>query len=431
MANLPSAYQEVEYIESSGTQRIDTGIRPDDTTYWLVCKINLTSISWDWTVANLWWPDINHYRYGINWLRDMWQPANIMTESPSESYITWATTWTDYEVSFNYNSDRSLIVNWSTLKSWLTTWSYTYGVNWNIFTWAYWNWSYGRYGSFKLYSFQIYKGTTLLRDFVPCYRKNDSVIWLYDLVWGLFYTNAGTWTFTKWLDVIKPLINHWFIGTWHKELGRRPWVNTIAYYPLKWDLNDYSGNGYNAESSWGTITYPNNKYADFSAAYARFPNGYSSGTTTDDITISLWARDITSSQWEGNMFVMGQDWFGDWWWALIRAVNSNNDYSAYIVTWWAMQTTSAYNVSSWVWHHFVETVSPTNREMKFYIDWVLKETVSINSSMRIDGKSAIGKVGNYTHNVNWDISEIINERKARTAQEILDYYNQTKANYWL
>jgi len=211
----------------------------------------------------------------------------------------------------------------------------------------------------------------------------------------------------------------------------QPWVDTIAYYPLKWDLNDYSGNGYNAESSWGTITYPNNEYANFSAAYARFPNGYSSGTTTDDITISLWARDITPSWWEGNMFVMGQDGFGNWWWAMIRTENSNNDYLAYTVTWWAAQLTSAYNVSSWVWHHFVETVSPTNREMKFYIDWVLKETVSINSSMRIDGKSAIGKVGNYSHNVNWDISEIINERKVRTDQEIADYYNQTKANYWL
>jgi hypothetical protein len=29
---------------------------------------------------------------------------------------------------------------------------------------------------------------------------------------------------------------------------RNPWANTIAYYPLNWDINDHSSNGYNL--SW-------------------------------------------------------------------------------------------------------------------------------------------------------------------------------------
>ena len=42
---------------------------------------------------------------------------------------------------------------------------------------------------------------TPIRNFVPCYRKSDNVIGLYDTVEGVFYTNAGTGSFTKGVDV--------------------------------------------------------------------------------------------------------------------------------------------------------------------------------------------------------------------------------------
>ena len=45
------------------------------------------------------------------------------------------------------------------------------------------------------YSFKIWKGDTLLRDFVPCYRKSDNVLGMYDIVEGEFYTNSGTGQF--------------------------------------------------------------------------------------------------------------------------------------------------------------------------------------------------------------------------------------------
>ena len=42
---------------------------------------------------------------------------------------------------------------------------------------------------------------TPIRSFVPCYRKSDNAIGLYDTVEGAFYTNAGTGAFTKGADV--------------------------------------------------------------------------------------------------------------------------------------------------------------------------------------------------------------------------------------
>ena len=56
----------------------------------------------------------------------------------------------------------------------------------------------------NLYSCKMYKDSTLenmVRDFVPCYRKADSVVGLFDLVSNTFFTNAGTGTFTKGADV--------------------------------------------------------------------------------------------------------------------------------------------------------------------------------------------------------------------------------------
>ena len=42
---------------------------------------------------------------------------------------------------------------------------------------------------------------TVLREFVPCYRKSDNVIGMYDLTNNQFYTNAWSWTFWKWDNI--------------------------------------------------------------------------------------------------------------------------------------------------------------------------------------------------------------------------------------
>lgn len=55
--------------------------------------------------------------------------------------------------------------------------------------------------SAKLYSMKLYENAVKVRDFIPCYRKSDNEIGLYDLVNGVFYTNAGSGTFAKGADV--------------------------------------------------------------------------------------------------------------------------------------------------------------------------------------------------------------------------------------
>lgn len=53
----------------------------------------------------------------------------------------------------------------------------------------------------ELYHVTLYNNGVLVEDFVPCYRKSDSVAGLYDIVNGIFYTNGGNGTITVGADV--------------------------------------------------------------------------------------------------------------------------------------------------------------------------------------------------------------------------------------
>ena len=54
----------------------------------------------------------------------------------------------------------------------------------------------------RVYYFKYYdKNNTLICDLVPCYRKNDGVIGMYDIVRKIFLTNAGSGSFTKGANV--------------------------------------------------------------------------------------------------------------------------------------------------------------------------------------------------------------------------------------
>lgn len=64
--------------------------------------------------------------------------------------------------------------------------------------------------NFRLYSCKITVWGDPYFNFVPCYRKADWEVWVYDLVNDVFYTNQWSWAFKKW-----PPVN-----TWHKEITK-------------------------------------------------------------------------------------------------------------------------------------------------------------------------------------------------------------------
>ena len=192
--NLPLSYQEVEYIESSGTQWIDTWIIPKHTTKSQIKFKNLAT-TWDVIYWMSSWDDSADYRlfnYNSTCYFDMWS-----------SRINW---WTlsanvEYELEL-WNYYVKNMKTWTNIISWSTVSSYTW---WRAITLN--NHSNTYYSRNVWYYVKIYDWDTLVRDFVPCYRKSDNEIWMYDLVERKFYTNSWSGSFVKWDNVAySPLI---------------------------------------------------------------------------------------------------------------------------------------------------------------------------------------------------------------------------------
>lgn len=190
-------YQEVEYIQSSGTQYVNTLYIPSVNT-----KIE-TDIQWG-TQSTSWaaFFGATGNDSSADWI--LWR----IYSSTSTNFNPWfcnATYW-ERQITTTINAWHNIVLkSWSCNLDWtsytITTSSTPYQSSIDLFAWNNWWTHWWRASQCAIKTFKIYESWTLVRDFVPCYRKSDNVIWLYDLVKDQFYTNSWTWTFTKWPDV--------------------------------------------------------------------------------------------------------------------------------------------------------------------------------------------------------------------------------------
>lgn len=191
-SRLPSEYQEVEYIESTGTQYIDTGI---------VGKNGIRIL------AEMGWATLSGSLFGSR-----------KTSGATRFFVTYYAN----RIDFGYGGDTVSDVSPQAGQIYeidfdVTGGTYNFGVDGTYKT--------GRateldtecnmfiFGANRPYttnqlSKSIFKSMTIanannemLRDFIPCYRKSDGEIGLYDTVSKNFFTNSGTGTFTKGQDI--------------------------------------------------------------------------------------------------------------------------------------------------------------------------------------------------------------------------------------
>ena len=196
---LPETYQQVEYIESTGTQYIDTlftdtgGIIGQYTASY-TSSVNSAILS----SHNISSPyGRNYAEYNFN--KSAWELGygdnyflyNASINLNEIYHVKFSTILKDAYLSLNNN----IVIKDNTLS----TISNTHVM---IFTNDYALENSNSTTKAKLYSAKIYDSSKrLVRDFIPCYRKSDNVIGLYDLVEGKFYVNKGTGTFNNGNDV--------------------------------------------------------------------------------------------------------------------------------------------------------------------------------------------------------------------------------------
>ena len=197
---LPFSYQEVEYIQSSGTQYIDVGVSLDHNCG-IKCKAMY--ISKPSTHADVCGFIVGPLNGGatINWRIQGGNPAMFFSDSlSSTSYIGnyynqfAANVW--YELAMNAEGNRKIIldgVNYGNIGS--------FNGSYDVYLFA----SYNVYGGSVPYGMATIRVSSLIlydengnesANLIPCYRKSDSVVGMYDIVRNIFLTNAGTGDFT-------------------------------------------------------------------------------------------------------------------------------------------------------------------------------------------------------------------------------------------
>ena len=181
---LPSGYKRLEYIQSTGTQYINTGFKPNNNTR-VVMDLLYTGSE---NISN---------EFGA------WNSSNnasfiCLTTGQNNLYPFYGNA--SQTVSVNRTARHTVDMDKNVVKMNGTTmitfdqmsFQCTYpmflccfnnvGSNWNM-------------TSMRIYSCQIYDNGTLVRDFIPC-QTTAGEIGLWDDVNSVFYGNAGTGTFT-------------------------------------------------------------------------------------------------------------------------------------------------------------------------------------------------------------------------------------------
>lgn len=179
---LPSDYIQLEYIQSSGSQYINTGFKPNQDT-----KISITV---DFPLSGTTWLYGGRTSAGSNSL-------GFLSEGGSRYRFDYASSITALETKptgkFTIDSDKNKCYINGELVFTATYTTFASPVNMYIFNNNN-NGSLSGGSSAKLYNCSIYDNGVLIRSFIPC-KNSSGTIGLYDSVNNQFYQNAGTGTF--------------------------------------------------------------------------------------------------------------------------------------------------------------------------------------------------------------------------------------------
>ena len=198
-SGLPLGFTKVEYIQSTGTQYIDTGYFISDLTnkYSVHLRMTVDGGTAQGTSSNNWG------YMGIN-------GGLILTYTPNglglanEGVPVTENKIFDVTMTRNSNASRVLIIDDTTIN--MTNQGTSVPDRpFGIFRLSPFSTEFNRiYG--KIYEFQGYVNDILVKNLIPCRRNSDSVLGMYDTISGTFLTNAGTGTFTAGNNVTDNVI---------------------------------------------------------------------------------------------------------------------------------------------------------------------------------------------------------------------------------
>lgn len=185
---LPDNVEQLEYIESTGTQYIDTGVFPSNNL-----KINIKACYTNSNALYMLGSD-NAYNAGVN----IWWDPNYKTQGYKGIFgtpimSTGVIPQINVPVTITLQNNK-IYVDGQQKGSGSTQDVSKYSKS-SIYVFCTHRGGKAQHNtSMRLYELQMYDGDTLIRDFIPILDEND-VAYLYDKVEKKFYYNSGTGTF--------------------------------------------------------------------------------------------------------------------------------------------------------------------------------------------------------------------------------------------
>ena len=200
-STIPYAYQRVEYLESSGTQWIDTGyVQNSKTEYDITYEWKQSSSSNLATVFGTFNDAGDIYIYGIM-LRDSKVEYNFRNGNVNNFYQHSPSVGTKHVASFH---NGILTVNNSRISVGTVAKNSDYPIA--LFASYFSSKTYNTvrqeyFGKAKIYTIKFMEDGKAVRDMIPCYRKSDGLAGMYDVANDVFYINQGSGTFIVGADV--------------------------------------------------------------------------------------------------------------------------------------------------------------------------------------------------------------------------------------
>lgn len=209
---LPSGYTKLEYIESTGTQYISTGITPTENTK-VVIEFNSSTSS------------------GVVFGQDSGYKVNAFMFAMT--VVVFDSTKKDISISANAKHTVQVAPKAFKVDNGSSQYIYANKVNAAYPMFLFGNNRKGKFSdgvAMKLYSFKVYENDVLIADYIPC--KQGNAVGLYDDVAGAMNLPLGTGDFTAGPSISgthKTLIN----GTAYTVKGGKCMVNGTVYNILK------------------------------------------------------------------------------------------------------------------------------------------------------------------------------------------------------
>ena len=192
MIHLPNGFTQLEYLESTGTQYIDTGIIPTAKT-----SIEISGIQERISTGPM---------FGISQVLYCFDNKNATHYGFFGINSNVAAVIGDKEITLIMGKDSGIIVNGEKLAD-LSSANETITTDKTCVLFGRRDNNTGSVSvmaNHRIYYCKLWQDKVLVRDFVPARRNADSELGLYDTVGGTFYTNVGSGTFVAGAEIIVP-----------------------------------------------------------------------------------------------------------------------------------------------------------------------------------------------------------------------------------